>query len=110
MGKNARNSFRLPALVVALAAGAAMLVGPAAARAESANDAPPSWAQSCGYGRYYLGDHVAFARPISFTIAIDSDRGYVVDCDNGAEFYAEFRFESDGWYVYAVWGQIGGHS
>jgi len=112
MGKNARNPLRGATPWATLVGTFAILVSPACeARSANAQISQPTWAQSCGYGRYYLGDYLAFGGPVDFTYAIDSDRGYVVDCDGGIDAYMEYVSASGtGGYTYAVWGQVGDNS
>jgi hypothetical protein len=109
MGRNARRRPRLAPLVAALAGAASILVGPAVmAASDGARLLHPAWAASCGFGRFYTGDMLAFDHWIEFTVAVDADRGYVTDCYAGTEAYFEFQYTTgDGWFVYVVWGQLG---
>lgn len=67
--------------------------------------------ETCGWGTWIAGEQRAFDHPVSFSIQIDSDRGYVVDCYSGTDAYFEFQAYYFGdTYVYVVWGQLGDYS
>lgn len=62
----------------------------------------------CGYGEWKSGEEHTFSHTISWSITIDWDRGYVVDCNTGTDAYMEYRGALPGdLYLYAVWGQLG---
>lgn len=80
----------------------------ARAHEASSGSGSPEWAESCGFGRFYTGDPVSFSHEIAFTVPVDANSGYLVDCYTGTDAYLEYAYATDdGFYVYVVWGQLG---
>lgn len=70
---------------------------------------------ACGSGTWYTGEERAFDHWVGYSVSLDGDRGYRVDCDLGTDAYLEYRsaYEDPALgtavYVYAVWGQLGSY-
>lgn len=67
-------------------------------------------ATGCGEGVIYAGDSVTFGHPVSFTINVNDNAGYLTDCLVHADAYLALLSSGGGSYTYAVWGQLGSYS
>lgn len=95
-----RGRFALGALLLALL--------PAGVAQGESHESVSGQTQACGWGSWADGSERTFQHQVTYTIVVDSERGYVVDCYNGTDAYFEFRGTlPGGLLVYAVWGQLG---
>lgn len=107
MGSKTESKTRHGWLAAYMTAATSMLAASSEAMSDASSVPATNEALGCGSGRVFLGHLVAFEDSVDFTIRIDSDRGYLLDCVAGADAYLEFQYSWDGSFVYSAWGQLG---